>query len=166
MQHARVPDAAVDCLLDFVDVDGDGTVDYKELSRVLECEDICAMELPDPTQRGRNIVEEEKFYGSLTGVEGGAGELPPIPQQQPSHVEPPVPAEPAGASIRRTTSWSRNPTPPRERASRSNFDEGLDDGEGASARAKPQRAKKSLAPNLSRGLNCCLGRSGARGRRA
>jgi Ca2+-binding EF-hand superfamily protein len=70
-----VPDAAVDCLLDFVDVDGDGTVDYKELSRVLECEDICAMELPDPTQRGRNIVEEEKFYGSLTGVEVGAGEL-------------------------------------------------------------------------------------------
>ena len=52
-----VPDAAVDCLLDFVDVDGDGTVDYKELSRVLECEDICSMELPDPTQRGRNIVE-------------------------------------------------------------------------------------------------------------
>ena len=70
-----VPDAAVDCLLDFVDVDGDGTVDYKELSRVLECEDICAMELPDPTQRGRNIVEEEKFYGSLTGVEVGAAEL-------------------------------------------------------------------------------------------
>ena len=70
-----VPDAAIDALLDFVDRDGDGDVDYKELARVLECEDICAMELPDPAERNRNLVQEEVFTGSLTGVQVGLGEL-------------------------------------------------------------------------------------------